>query len=618
MIRGARLAFRFLSGRPMDGVRRTDATFWRPATRSLDPSGHMMRWERMRGAARAAWRIGGAYVIVLLLLTTPLALAGIAGVRLPWWARASTILGGHLLLAALLAAGWLLNWLRREFGYRLPYFTRGEGVWSLRWLVVEGARSWRKEKVLPIARSASVILGCSIPERSAARSVHVPENYRDGGSVEILLPHSFTGADEGVKRRLLASVGSKLGVRGMVGQWQTEGSAPRVLISAPPVPPSLVVWSDVARYYEDTEEFVPFLGVAAGGEALHARMTDDSPHFALSAGSGAGKSELIKGLAMQALHWGWGLIVLDWKAVSHEWAKGLPGVKYLTDITAIHDMCVRLGEEVDIRKDAYTSDLSLPGRARVLVVCEEWNITAALLADYWMNLRATAEQEERATMPLRSPALRGLMVANFAGRQLGVYLFMVAQRFSARVTNGNADLRESFQVRFLARYSDNTRKMLCPDIKPFPKKPDQLGQWVAVIGSDAVIYQVPLITDSEARAFAQGGTPNPLSPLSSSYDPSSKQLPDVDIELEDQLLCEATEATPAIEAHPVSPMKLIDLWEGLAHLGITHRVLRNASHGDDSFPKPVAGDQFSGYRYDPVAMTEWARRRHAERVAKRR
>ena len=43
-------------------------------------------------------------------------------------------------------------------------------------------------------------------------------------------------------------------------------------------------------------------------------------------------------------------IILDWKVESHEWARGLPGVRYVTQTEDIHDVCVQIGEEVEARK----------------------------------------------------------------------------------------------------------------------------------------------------------------------------------------------------------------------------------------------------------------------------
>lgn len=639
----ARLAFRFLTGRPLDGIRRTDAIFIRPGRTSMDPSGYATKWSYLAGYQRLLIRLGLVYIAAwALALTFAWAVRGgleRAGMTPPEWSYVTPgqVLVSHLVWVLVLGGPASTFYAVRYFGLslRVPVLALHRSrtrpwVWVTLegWVpwVLEGRRGWDREKVRPVALVADAVLGTHHLPRKARTWVQVPRNYKDqdGKPVIIQLPASFTGSDKGTMTRLTGSVSAKLGLRDPQVRWDLEGDRPRVLFTAPPVPPTYVSFVEVRSFYEEAEEFSFFLGLAARRAALTANLKGDSPHIAVSAGSGAGKSELIKGLIMLALRWGWGVVILDWKEVSHTWADGLPGVAYVRDIADIHDMAVRLGEEVDLRKAAYRQDSSLPGRAKMLVVAEEMNITADLLKAYWDDLRATAEPEERRTMPLKSPAMRGLMAVNFAGRQLGMFMDYVAQRFSARVTNGNADLRESFQIRLLARYSPQTQKMLAPDVKPFPKMPTVVGQWVAVMGGEAVVYQAPFITDSEAREFALGGLPNPPSPLSQGFRPAMPNRDNMDHGLGGPLgggPAVPSQRQGALEGDVlarVDARKLSEMVEGLSHLGVTLDVLRHATKDPESgFPGAYGGSPNRGYTYDYRAVQEWARTRHASRVAER-
>jgi hypothetical protein len=446
--------------------------------------------------------------------------------------------------------------------------------------------------------------------------------------VVVQLPANFTGSDKGVMDRLSRSVAARLGLRDPEVRWDLEGDRPRVLFTAPPLPPSFVSFAEVRETLESLPEFELFLGLAAKGKSTTAHMVGESPHIAVSAGPGAGKSEHIKNQAMQALRWGWGLIVLDWKEVSQQWADGLPGVLYVRDIADIHDMCVRLGQEVDNRKAAYRKDRDMPGRSKVLIIAEEMNVTAALLATYWENLRQTAEPEEKRTMPTKSPAIQGLMAVNFGGRQFGMFMVFAAQRFSAKVTNGNADLRESFQIRCMSRCSPQTQKMLAGHIKPFPKMGVEPGRWCAVIGQEAIVYQAPLTSDEEAREFAQGGLENPSSPFTSLHrlavptrEETSPALGDhlgdgLALPSQRQEVLEGALLT-RVDAH-VDARKLSEMVDGLSHLGVTLEILRHAAKDTGSgFPGTHGGHPNKGYTYDYQAVSEWARRRHASRAAER-
>jgi len=246
-----RFWFRFFSGRPLFGDRKTDATFWAPATRSLDPSGKALRWEMMRGASRAAWRCGGLYLLLLLAVSALLKLSSVF-VSLPPQLRPSFLLLLHLSLACVISVSWFARRRMRDYGYSLPVIRREEDEEGSKHLrltsyVVEGEKAWLTEKVLPLVRSTSIVLGHHIPERKATEWITVPRNYREPGGdpVEIRLPSTFTGADVNIKKRLISSVSSKLGMENTSATWQTEGSSPRVLISSPPEPPKLVRFADV-------------------------------------------------------------------------------------------------------------------------------------------------------------------------------------------------------------------------------------------------------------------------------------------------------------------------------------------------------------------------------------
>lgn len=602
-----RIVFRFLSGRPMSGQRKTDSTFLRPATRSLDPSGSALRWEMMRGASRAAWRVGVAYVVLLSFLLPILWLTEKVSSP-PWWMTSSFILWSHLSLIGGALSSYGARRVIREHGAFLPTLQRREdGALRPALRRVEGRRVWRTEKVLPVARSLSVIAGHSIPERSAEKWVYVPKDYRDGGTVTIFLPPHFTGADANVQKRLVSSVSARLGVPGMSPSWLTEGSLPRLLLTAPPIPPEKVEYVDVKEWLLSSKEYRPLLGLTGGGKPFYAEMIEDSPHVALSAGPGAGKSTMAKTVVAQALHWGWGVIVLDWKQSSaFSWLGGLEGVTYLSHIDDIHDMGVRLAEEVDLRKQN-----GMAGKAKVLVVRDEWNATAPLLADYWSALRSTADAEEKKAMPLRSPALSGYAVLDFAGREYGLFDFCIAQRFSARIFNGNADIRECFQIKLMARYSPQTVKMLAPDIKPFPRKSNHVGRWVAVVGDEATVVQGAFLTSAEARELASSGQENPKFPLGSQLSqPEGSHRTQ-----EDQLRRVATPGQP-ISSDVNSLLKGLKLSELAEIWGVSLPGLRKIVERED-FPSPIAGDQFSGYRYDQKNVTEWWRNRAAVAAAEK-
>jgi hypothetical protein len=217
-------------------------------------------------------------------------------------------------------------------------------------------------------------------------------------------------------------------------------------------------------------------------------------------------------------------------------------------------------------------------------------------------------------MPLKSPALRGYMALDFAGREFSLFDFLIAQRFSARIFNGNADMRECFQIRALARYSPLTKKMLVGDMKPFPKKSNHPGRWTVVAGEDVSVIQVPLITNDEAREYALAGIPGPSSPFSSTgvtQRPNRGEVPTM------QGGSLGHDPAKAIAASPVPPMKLADIAPDLGYLDVTHDVLMNERKRDPEFPGSVDGNPNTGWLYNPAEVADWARKRHARIAAER-
>lgn len=628
--------WRFWLGRPMDNKRWTNATFWRPASR-----GEASWWLRLAGWQRLSIRLAVPALLMLLLAAGALHLLGAHRLLLQLLLSVLVFFSPVLLLLDL--------HMIREHGLRSPVFLREqrgelteqeraeisseveilereqEMVWRLQVLQLrEGRREWERTVVEPLAKALAERTD-NIFRAGDTDWISVPRDYLEpgGGSVEILLPANF-GGDPAAIKGLERVIRNKLGAMDMMFDWQLRGNAPRVIGFNPPVPPKVAPFSAYREMLEQSREFSPFLGVVASGELLSAEMVSDSPHIALSAGSGAGKSMMSKAIIMQALRWGWGVVILDWKAESHSWAKGLRGVTYVTTEEGIHDMGVRLGQEVDIRKES-----GLAGRASVLVVCEEWNHTAALLSDYWSVLRSTADPEEKKTMPIRSPGLRGYAAVDFAGRQFGMFNLLIAQRMSNRVFNGNTDRRENYMIRLLARYSAQTWRMLIPEIKPI-KKPKELGRWVVWAQDEITVIQGILISDEEAREYAAGGAENPPTPFSSGWEVGTvvdetaqvtsdgTQAPT----LEDQSRHDGT-GRHAIESRPVRLMSLTSIAENhMVDLGFTRGALENAARPDrqnaeNPFPKVKGGDQFSGYLYDLEEVREWGRKKRAAQAARK-
>jgi hypothetical protein len=191
------------------------------------------------------------------------------------------------------------------------------------------------------------------------------------------------------------------------------------------------------------------------------------------------------------------------------------------------------------------------------------------------------------------------------------------------VTNGNADLRESFQLLFMARWKSQTLKMLAGGIKPFPKMPKELGRWVCIMGEDPVVIQVPLVTDEEARAFALSGKPAAMSPWIERGLPRAPSSPHgLQNDMTQEEVLGDRSAPPNERSGGRPAAELVTLKEAgsrLADLGWGYEVLRHAKKdsdkkGDGAFPAVQGGSPNRGWTYDFKEIEQFAMRRNAARA----
>jgi hypothetical protein len=294
-------------------------------------------------------------------------------------------------------------------------------------------------------------------------------------------------------RKYVSSVvHSKIPVRGLVESWDQVG--PRVTASwtVRARPPRRVDAGDLVVALGRLPEHEFYLGAGPGGAPVVVSLHADSPHLAVSAGSGAGKSVLAQLVAVQVLARGGEVIILDRKS-SHRWARDHERVTYATKPAAMHAALVWAGELADQRNSQalHEDDGWDPGH-RVLVLAEELNGTIGQLRAHWDDVRETGS-------PKVSPALRALGEILYMGRSAKVNVVGVAQMLTARAIGG-PESRENFGIRCLARYSSNSWRMLAGIPMPPPSR--ALGRWQVVVGGQTTECQVAYLTPAQCRQLA--------------------------------------------------------------------------------------------------------------------
>lgn len=363
----------------------------------------------------------------------------------------------------------------------------------------KGMRTWYGERLEPllmwtperIQRWSWAVQQWAEPATSRLEVFRRPRAEEVGPRIDLTVNVPYLTKEQ---RSLISSiVSSKIPVGDLVESWGMVGKKVTARWTVRRRPPSKVGLEQLQAAFDGLAECEYYIGQRAGNEPHKISLEDDSPHMAVSAGSGAGKSVLAQLVAVQVLRRGGLVVILDRKG-SHRWALGLDGVDYCTKPEQMHNALIRLAEMADLRNDMALSQPEGwdPG-PRHLVICEELNATIGQLMNYWAEVREKGE-------PKKSPAVAALADLLFMGRSAKVNVLAIAQMLTARAIGG-PEARENFGIRCLARYTVNAWKMLVPEAA-MPRAGRTRGRWQVVVGGTATEVQVCFLTAAQARLFA--------------------------------------------------------------------------------------------------------------------
>ncbi|WP_129292335.1 pRL2-11 [Streptomyces lydicus] len=611
---------RFLSGRPMDGVKRTDATFWRSGTRVLPK----VEGRVSRSSYRAGWKR-------LTFRISALAAAGAGGYQAGWVHQDATVATAQEIwadpdpaLAALEQTGIAAA------------STAAVGT-AAYLMLTRKRRELMREWVIPLHEALALPL--RLPEQTDPRRyLHIPRNFsEDDAVIRVDVP----GRLDFSKDLVADIIATKLALEGVTFSWHLAGRETYVTVKKTRKPPAKAAFKDpkVREMVAAAKESAPIIGIGSAGRIVTVDLDAESPHILVNASTGGGKSVTLRCIACQMLHHGSLVFVLDTKRISHPWANGIDGVTYCRDIADIHDQLIALGME-GRRRTRVADELGIDADPkaigpRLLILLEEVNATMKQLARYWERIRESGD-------PKVSPAVDALNEILYMGRQLRMHVLLVAQSATARALGG-PEVREQFSTRILARYSVNAWRMLAPEVHPAPKSTKHPGRAQVVSGGSARETQVLFFTEAEARQWATTGKKaaatdqtGPVQlhkpPSDSLADAWSTTAPDLTPAPEQpasgELLAETWNPTPTpapaadpgepeadTTAPPAAPApadddQAVGLRQAAEHHlpGITLAALRFARANDPAFPGS-ADKRGAELLYRVGALKKWARNR---------
>jgi hypothetical protein len=546
-----RLIVRWFLGVPWHGGHITDAGFHRPGVKVLTKVGH----------ARKFWHRPAKHRFAIRTTETLTPLAAVWGwfyYRL--WTEIAVCAAGAGGLAYLGWRGWR-SWQRR--------------VWRRSWLYPLH-KTLAPMLDVPVAVSPQSWLQLA-PDRSRA-TIELPPGYRSQRDME----------------RIEEAVSATLALEAPDVAWDRSGARP-VVVFTKSATPRRVKLADIIKAIEAAGADEIVLGLGKRGQPVSMDLFADSPHIALSVGSGGGKTRTARFIGAQALHKGANVIVLNIRQIGHNWARGLPNTAMAKRPEDIAAMLLWLDAERERREavaDAAADDednVHASVGPRLVVIFEEMNLTVPKL---------------RRICPEAVEALANLF---FAGRQVRINIVAIAQRLSAQTTGGG-DARESIGCRLMGRYQVQTWKMLAAEHK-MPEPSDKPGR-LQVITSVIHECQVADITAAEAKQLALSGTVVPCS----ADMPLRCLVPGVPGDAaRPQITAPPAETGPLypVTDPPGTPpavdgMSLRDV-ASLQVVPMSQGALKQARKRDPSFPQP-AGYESQTALYDPEAIHAWHER----------
>lgn len=258
--------------------------------------------------------------------------------------------------------------------------------------------------------------------------------------------------------------------------------------------PEVLTYENAYGLIQHAESQSPIMGVDGTGAPISVDLDSDSPHMLVSAGTGGGKSVLLRSLAAQMMANGAIATFLDVKRHSHRWAKNLPNAGYASSLPEIGNALVELGKEVHRRNEIVENwpgtIETAPVGPRIVVVFEEMNATMSQLKELTRRIPNGTYD-----------AMDALRDVAFMGRAAKVHILAVGQFMDARTMG--SDIRECFSTRVLIRYTKQTWTMLAWDAGLPQAAPAQKGRGMVVQGGRARETQFLFMTEEEAAQLAR-------------------------------------------------------------------------------------------------------------------
>ncbi|MGW8768700.1 hypothetical protein ACWGN5_40245 [Streptomyces sp. NPDC055815] len=343
--------------------------------------------------------------------------------------------------------------------------------------------------------------------------LHLPSRLADPGArIVIRLPWTFRGSELD-RQNLGALINTRLPGE-WVGRFSFTGEHATAVYThkPPPKPPAPEPECPEGVDFFDPEIQAAIAACKKGevvvgrdqyGQIIVKELGDsETPHWALSVGTGGGKSAFCQMVIAQLIRQGYFIIAADVKRVSVENYIGVPGVFVYNDPKNVADMRAAIEwfkDEIDARAAWVESERNaeFPG---MLLVIEESNEFADISKDWWDDNRKTSKDEfgpaDRAADPIWGTVASGARLGRFVhGNILAVFQDLRDQAL------GGKGLRNLFRLKFMGNYNLNQWKNVV-GTTPVPDSVDKAGRMMVVEGNSQYWIQTCFAEPRDLRAWA--------------------------------------------------------------------------------------------------------------------
>lgn len=506
--------WRWCTGMHLDGEHRTDASWLHPATRSTHD--HATPWHHRPRLHRAGHRTGGTVAVVGWVVLWYAA-------RPVFWA-----VTGTSALAVLVGCGWAVWRAHANFRHR-------------------------RDVVRPFVTALAPAL--EAPRKATTRYVQIPRDFAAlDQTVRIALPPAWRGGND-QKQVIHNLVDNRLG-GDWAATWNQTKAPHQVVFRHKPAPPSLVRFTELRDEIENAGHGRVVIGVGAEDALQVINMDAETPHVAMSAGTGAGKSTFLTLFVAQLLHRGEveQVHIIDCKLVSLAALETVPGVYVWTSVEEGWAVAAAIRAEVQRRFRVLKADRSATF-PRLLFVLEEQNEFMAQTNITWERIRGKDD-------PKKCPFISDIATCLFQGRQVNVNLIGVYQRMSVVATGGQGEMRDSFGYKVLSRFSHHAWDSLV-GTRPRGVSSNHPGRGLIVTGGTSRAVQLSYEPDTEnATEYALNGR-DETDPFTGGVDVLEDLFPEV-------AALPGPSTTPlALHAVPDDPDLIVGLRDAAEHLEMT-------------------------------------------------